>query len=34
MTLLGREGFRKGLDLYFEHHDGQVVKREHLLAAI
>ena len=22
-TLLGREGFRKGMDLYFERHDGQ-----------
>jgi len=24
-TLLGREGFRKGLDLYFERHDGSAV---------
>ncbi|EKX51818.1 hypothetical protein GUITHDRAFT_134166 [Guillardia theta CCMP2712] len=24
-TLLGKEGFRKGLDLYFERHDGQAV---------
>jgi aminopeptidase N len=24
-TLLGRDGFRKGLDLYFERHDGQAV---------
>jgi len=24
-TLLGREGFRKGMDLYFERHDGQAV---------
>jgi hypothetical protein len=23
-TLLGREGFRKGMDLYFQRHDGQV----------
>jgi aminopeptidase N len=23
-TLLGKEGFRKGMDLYFERHDGQV----------
>jgi aminopeptidase N len=25
-TLLGREGFRKGMDLYFERHDGQAVE--------
>jgi aminopeptidase N len=24
-TLLGREGFRKGMDLYFQRHDGQAV---------
>ena len=24
-TLLGREGFRKGMDLYFERHDGNAV---------
>lgn len=24
-TLIGREGFRKGMDLYFERHDGQAV---------
>lgn len=24
-TLLGREGFRRGLDLYFQRHDGQAV---------
>ncbi len=24
-TLVGREGFRKGLDLYFQRHDGQAV---------
>jgi aminopeptidase N len=24
-TLLGREGFRKGMDLYFDRHDGQAV---------
>jgi aminopeptidase N len=23
-TLLGAEGFRKGMDLYFKRHDGQV----------
>jgi len=27
-TLLGREGFRKGLDLYFERHDGEAVTVE------
>ena len=24
-TLLGRERFRRGMDLYFERHDGQAV---------
>ena len=24
-TLLGAEGFRKGMDLYFERHDGQAL---------
>ena len=24
-TLLGKDGFRKGMDLYFKHHDGQAV---------
>ncbi|HXG79396.1 MAG TPA: aminopeptidase N, partial [Methyloceanibacter sp.] len=33
-TLLGREGFRKGLDLYFERHDGQAVTVEDFLAAM
>jgi aminopeptidase N len=27
-TLLGRDGFRKGLDLYFERHDGEAVTVE------
>jgi aminopeptidase N len=27
-TLLGRAGFRKGMDLYFERHDGQAVRVE------
>ncbi len=27
-TLLGEEGFRKGMDLYFERHDGQAVTVE------
>ncbi|PWQ92749.1 aminopeptidase N [Leucothrix pacifica] len=33
-TLLGREGFRKGMDLYFERHDGQAVTTEDFLAAM
>ena len=31
-TLLGREGFRKGMDLYFERHDGQAVTVEDFVA--
>ena len=27
-TILGEEGFRKGMDLYFERHDGQAVTTE------
>ncbi|AKS42835.1 aminopeptidase N [Wenzhouxiangella marina] len=33
-TLLGREGFRRGLDLYFERHDGQAVTCDDFLAAM
>ena len=33
-TLLGREGFRRGMDLYFERHDGQAVTVEDFLAAL
>ena len=33
-TLLGKEGFRKGVDLYFERHDGQAVTTEDFLAAM
>ncbi|MBC8048553.1 MAG: aminopeptidase N [Chitinophagales bacterium] len=33
-TLVGVEGFRKGIDLYFERHDGQAVTVEDFLAAI
>ncbi len=33
-TLLGREGFRRGLDLYFDRHDGQAVTVEDFLAAL
>jgi aminopeptidase N len=31
-TLLGREGFRSGMDLYFERHDGQAVTVEDFVA--
>jgi len=33
-TLLGRDGFRKGMDLYFERHDGQAVTIEDFLKAM
>ena len=33
-TLLGRDGFRKGLDLYFERHDGEAVTVEDFIAAM
>ncbi len=33
-TLLGQEGFRKGMDLYFERHDGQAVTTEDFLSAM
>jgi len=33
-TLLGREGFRKGMDLYFARHDGQAVTTDDFLAAM
>eukprot|EP00934_Nitzschia_sp_Nitz4_P007573 Nitzschia sp. Nitz4//scaffold32_size149145//97471//100716//NITZ4_002890-RA/size149145-augustus-gene-0.41-mRNA-1//1//CDS//3329548102//7563//frame0 len=33
-TLLGRDGFRKGMDLYFERHDGQAVTCDDFLAAM
>ena len=33
-TLLGREGFRRGMDLYFERHDGEAVTVEDFLAAL
>ncbi|HVT32586.1 MAG TPA: DUF3458 domain-containing protein, partial [Rhodanobacteraceae bacterium] len=33
-VLLGREGFRRGLDLYFERHDGGAVAIEDFLAAL
>ena len=33
-TLLGREGFRKGMDLYFKRHDGQAVTCDDFLTAM
>jgi len=33
-TLLGRAGFRKGMDLYFKRHDGQAVTCDDFLAAM
>lgn len=33
-TLLGREGFRKGMDLYFKRHDGHAVTCSDFLAAM
>ena len=33
-TLVGEDGFRKGMDLYFERHDGQAVTCDDFVAAI
>ncbi|RMH01760.1 MAG: aminopeptidase N [Planctomycetota bacterium] len=33
-TLLGRDGFRRGMDLYFERHDGQAVSCDDFRAAL
>ncbi|KAH7440983.1 hypothetical protein KP509_03G019600 [Ceratopteris richardii] len=33
-TLLGKKGFRKGMDLYFERHDGQAVTCDDFYAAM
>ncbi|MDP7322177.1 MAG: aminopeptidase N [Bacteriovoracaceae bacterium] len=33
-TLLGEDGFRKGMDLYFKRHDGQAVTTEDFVAAM
>ena len=33
-TLLGREGFRAGMDLYFERHDGQAVRVDEFVQAM
>jgi aminopeptidase N len=33
-TLLGKEGFRKGMDLYFKRHDGEAVTIDDFVAAM
>ncbi len=33
-TLIGREAFRRGMDLYFQRHDGQAVTCEEFIAAM
>ncbi|RUR14000.1 aminopeptidase N [Legionella sp. km772] len=33
-TLLGKEGYRKGMDLYFQRHDGQAVTIDDFVAAM
>ena len=33
-TLLGRDGFRAGTDLYFDRHDGQAVTTEDFVVAM
>ena len=33
-TLLGKSGFRKGMDLYFQRHDGQAVTCDDFRAAM
>ena len=33
-TLLGEQGFRKGMDLYFQRHDGQAVTCDDFIAAM
>lgn len=33
-TLLGKDGFRKGMDLYFQRHDGQAVTIDDFVAAM
>lgn len=33
-TILGKDGFRKGMDLYFERHDGQAVTCDDFLSAM
>jgi aminopeptidase N len=34
MTLVGRDGFRKGMDLYFKRHDGTAATVEQFIAAM
>ena len=33
-TLIGAQAFRKGMDLYFQHHDGQAVTTDHFVQAM
>jgi aminopeptidase N len=33
-TLLGQDGFRRGMDLYFQRHDGQAVTCDDFVAAM
>lgn len=33
-AVLGKTGFRKGMDLYFQRHDGQAVTCDDFLAAM
>ncbi|MBT7408345.1 MAG: aminopeptidase N, partial [Methylococcales bacterium] len=33
-TLLGKQGFRRGMDLYFQRHDGQAVTTEDFVSAM
>ncbi|GAA4413283.1 aminopeptidase N [Quisquiliibacterium transsilvanicum] len=33
-TLVGRDGFRRGMDLYFQRHDGQAVTCDDFVAAV
>ncbi len=33
-TVLGRDGFRRGIDLYFQRHDGQAVTVEDFISAL
>jgi aminopeptidase N len=33
-TLIGRDGFRRGLDEYFRRHDGEAVTCEDFVAAM
>jgi aminopeptidase N len=34
MTIVGQEGFRKGIDLYFQRHDGTAATVEDFIAAM